>query len=1191
MNKQSIGLWLMLCYLLPIHGFGQGRSSEQDTEPYWVYRSFTHTLSSDTFCLDSIYFLQKGLAITSGVDVLLKEKDYWWSPESGCIIFDKQWIGQQVVVVGMVLNVRFMGRVYFRKSEDLISPDYVTKDPFSYSGKPADITSWGNADRDGSLNVTGTMSRAIGVGNTQDVILNADLNLQITGRLFEDMEVVAAITDQNNPIQPDGNTRQLQDFDRIFFSFIYKDSTRLTIGDYEMERTPGDYFKQLYKKSRGVQFIRTDSVMGGKYKSVAEMALSRGKFSRNEIQGQEGNQGPYPLRGAKGEVFMMIIAGTEKVYLDGKLLERGQQNDYVIDYNMGEVTFMPRLMINRYSRIVVEFQYADRDYFRTVLHGSQSFEKGIFRWRGGVYSEQDRRNQPFQQSLDITDSLSGQTAAEVMREAGDDPRRAVIPNIIRFSTFQTDRIMYRLVDTVGVSIYQFTDNPNSDSVFFQVNFSRVGKGNGNYVQQIGLANGRVYGWVAPVAGIPQGDFEPVVQLATPEKMQMITLGMDVTPDNQTQIRMELAASNRDINTFSNMDRDDNVGLAGLIDMTRGDTFRLFRHQGVLENRLQLEWVSRHFNYIERYRDVEFERSWNRQYANPSAERPSLEERILQLSGKAAFQGKADIKYKVSRYEKGAAFNGMQGGGGLGIRGERFRFFQEGSVVQSETRLTTPGTGAFFQVSNKAYDLRGGFTRSLGKGVEVGADYTVEQSLFGVDSSSEKGVNSFRYEQFGGTISRSIGSQLNAKLNAGRRIDYTPDGERMTRSFVADNMNVQLEKEGLKWKDRMILHLSYRRTENKDSTEQDAPNQVVLGRFEYQLGLFKRAIMTNTYFQLGTGREQRREFTYIEVPAGRGTHTWIDYNENGLQEINEFEIALFSDQAQFIKVMLPTNEFIRSTTNEFNQTLRITPPVRWQSEKGFRKILSRFSALSSYRADRRMTDQSFFKVINPFDTDIADTGLIQLSTLFKTTVFFNRSNPRFGMEYNRQYNANKQFLIQGFDSRDVVKDAMNMRFNMSPQWSLMHTSEWGRRAFLSDFSPNRNYDFDFIENKQEVLWQPLKSFRWGGFFTFYRAENNPDFGLELAVWREVGSEFRVFIRDGITVDGKFSVISIQYNGDAFSPVTYDMLRGFQNGLNANGSLMVGGRIRKNIQLTVNYEGRRSEFAPMVHLGRAEVRYLF
>jgi hypothetical protein len=169
-------------------------------------------------------------------------------------------------------------------------------------------------------------------------------------------------------------------------------------------------------------------------------AVSKGKFARNTIQGIENNQGPYRLKGADNELFIIVLSGTEKVYIDGKLVERGQENEYVIDYNTSEITFTAKQIITKDKRITVEFQYSERNYNRSLYYVGEEYKSNKLDLGFHLFSEQDNKNKPLLQSLNDNQKA-------IMSSVGDSINQAVDYTIDTID-FNPSIILYEQVDTM-----------------------------------------------------------------------------------------------------------------------------------------------------------------------------------------------------------------------------------------------------------------------------------------------------------------------------------------------------------------------------------------------------------------------------------------------------------------------------------------------------------------------------------------------------------------------------------------------------------------------------------------------------------------------------------------------------------------------------------------------------------------------
>lgn len=1064
---------------------------------------------------------------------------------------------------------------FYHKNKSLLSKDLsIPQSPISIAFNGSESINDGFMN-DG-LNKNGSISRGISFGNNQDMVVNSSLNLQVSGKLTEDIDLLLAATDDNIPFQADGTTAQLQEFDKVFVQLSNKKS-KLIVGDFQLQK-PASYFMNFYKRSQGLYFSNNyNDTVNGKiitFKTQVSGAVSKGKFARNIIQGIENNQGPYRLKGADNELFIITLSGTERVYVDGRLMQRGQDHDYVIDYNTSEITFTAKQIITKDKRIIVEMQYAERNYARSLYFFSEEVDADKLKLRFNFFGEQDNKNKTLQQSLSDQQKLT-------LFSVGDTLTKSVSSGA-ELIPFNTSDVFYWKKDTVVGSIYKgvYVYSVNPDSAKYRVKFSYVGENSGNYIQVISNTNGKVYKWVAPVSGILQGNYEPVIPLVTPKQKQMLSIGANYVFDKNHNLDVEGVYTKNDLNTYSSFDsyNDNGYGLkltSNNQSIIKKDTLNKTDLNAIYN--MSYEYVQHYFSPIERYRAIEFERDWNRPiYAPINADQHVGFGQFGLQKGNAS-----KLLYGISFFDEGSFYKGLKHSIQTFHKTKTNSIEYNGSYLGSKYNL----------ISSNFYRHKTALSQSFWK-LKLNVIDEFEQNKFKKTNSDSLTSKSYQLWEWEANITNKDTSGNLYKLFYRERRDMQAYSNVLKDSTFAKNMGFSASVNSIQNHPFSII-FTYRELKLKNAnTLFLKPDNTLLSRLEYSPRLFHNFITTTLFYETGYGLENKKEYYFLLVPAGQGTYVWKDYNDNGIKETNEFEIAQFSDQALYIKVYTPTNQYVKVLHDQFSLSLNLRPSVFLKETNSIAmKFISRFASQTAYRIDKKSGNNGQLFTFNPLQINLHDSLLTALNSSFRQSLFFNQSAAVFGMDYTFQNNLSKQLNTNGFETRGNTNHECRIRINFTRSWSFNSANTLGVKQNASEFLVSRNYKIEFYDLEQKLSYQPNTTFRLSLIYKYNYKQNIINDGFQKATLNDFGLEFKYNQLDKGSLIGKLNTIQITYNDLENTSIAYEMLNALKVGSNYTWGISYQRNLNNNIQISINYDGRKSANSKVINIGGAQVRAFF
>ena len=1119
--------WFLILFFVGFYANSQNTSSD--------FRSKKFIVSKDTIRFDSVPINPQNFKVLAGQKILYPTEYEIFYNEALLIISAEKY---QEITIEYFRFPAFITKTYSPFDKKFIVPNN------SNTGQLYSLTTNKKATElklfDG-LKTSGYINRGITSGNNQSTVANSSMDINIEGKLSDKVAIRANIFDTNIPLQENGYSQSITDFDRIFIELYSKD-WRVKAGDISL-KNESSYFLAFEKQVSGLEVAAS---INTNTKIAASGAIVRGQFSSYDFVGIEANQGPYKIFGPNNEPNFVIIAGSEKVFVNGSKITKGINEDYLIDYNIGEVRFNTTFPITNDMRIRVEFQFSNRNYTRFISYEKAEYKTNNVELSGYFYNENDVKNQPIQVSL---------TAAQkqILADAGNNTNLMVGESAYP-DVFDANRILYKKVQSGTNDYFEYSTNENDN--LFTVTFSNVNNNEGDYILSETFANGNVFVYV----GANLGNYQPITQLIAPTKLQVAVLNSSYKPSKKTTILTEVAFSNNDQNLFSTIDNNQNKGIATKLAWKQ----TLLDKKWKLLSDVNYLFIHKNFNTIQRFQSVEFNRDWN--LNNPTGNQQQIGINLSLQKSEDTF-----LNYSFQQLQFSDNFKGEKHLITSNLQLKNTSFYTNSSFLSNNSEIQ----------DNTFLRVKAGIEQRLLKSW-FGGFLNIESNNGVIKQTQEAILTNHQFKEYEGYIGLGDSTKVFAKVGFNYRDNdsirtntFTEINNRKT--YYLDAKIIQTERTNLS------LFANYRETENAFSENQKALNSKII----YNQRFLKNFITLGTSYETSSGNVAQQDFVYVEVEAGQGFYTWIDYNDNGIQEFDEFEVAEFQDQANFLRVPLPNLQFIATQSAKVNQSITLNAN-QWSNKTGLKKVLSHFynQFFLSSRNELERARNSFN--LNPFN--MSKDKQISINFTIKNSLYFNRGLQKFSTTYTFAKAENKQQYSIGSQDTDTNYQQIDFQHKVGKFWLIDLQGKLSENKLETENFNNRNYEIDVIAFQPKISYVLNNDNRFAAFYHMKNKENTLA-EFEKLKQQKIGIEYFYTGKSTSQFNANFTTFFNDFSGNPNSPVGYQMLEGLQEGTNYTWTFLWNKKLNSFLNVNLNYKGRKSLNSKTIHTGTINLKAVF
>lgn len=1040
----------------------------------------------------------------------------------------------------------------------------------------------------GNLRRRGSITRGVIAGNRQDATIESGLRMELSGEIVDGVDLRAVLTDENTPILPEGTTQRISEIDRVFIE-VTSSRGSAQLGDFDFALSASE-FAQFNRKLQGAR-VRGTIPGGGGIVSGTEVvvagATSRGTYRSQTLEATDGVQGPYRLEGESGERFIIVVPGTEEVYVDGRRLTRGETNDYVIDYSTAEISFTPSQIITANKRIVVEFQYSTNQFTRSLVGTHVRSTFGQPRAVSGHLSatflrEADSRDFSEEFGLTSADSaLLVVSGDEVATRSGAE-RVEYDPEAL-FVQYTREPVMAEdgSVDTVFVAI---SIAPPEGTEVYRVRFSRVGEAGGSYVRTGRSVNGIVYEYRGP----GRGDYDPVRQLPKPKRQQLFDLAGGVSPVRGVEMFGVWAHSVYDENRLSSIDAEDDQGSA----YTVGGRVKDVR-TGIGGSRLSLEarrrFVGSHFRSFNRIRSVEFTREWGLDLSSVGVSGGNTfgsSEITHTVDGSLAFSDKSGVSGGWAEIRFSEFFDASRQSFGLELSEARAPAlsYRLERIVSRDALANESGDWLRQHAELRYDDVVGKLTPSV--------EFEHEDRRQRDDEADVLTMASLAFVEF-----RPAVSWRSERFEAGGGVDWRRE-KLALNGFLRDAATGWTARTFVRYRDGRRFStdasVGFRRrhfTEDFRLAQRGEDAESVVIRWNSSYRPWSGAVNTSWLYEVQTERTPKLQEIYVKTGAEFGQFVWIDDNDDGTIQVEEFVPETTPNEGTYVRTFVPSDTLFAVIGVQARFRVAMEPDRKWKdSADRWKRWLSRISTRTTLEVAERSQEQDLRRIylLDLSRFRVPGTTLNGRLVVRQDVELF-RSRPDIGLDVSYNRIRSLTDLTAGLEQRAVTAWRASGRVRPLRRVTLRVSGSTESNRVDSESFATRRFDLRTVRVVPEISVSVSRQVQLKTELDIARKKDR--LVARSSRLTKVPLELRYNRARKLQMSARLEVASIDLSGDATGIAQFELTDGRGPGTSWLWALGLQYAINRYIRASFSYDGRAPADAPALHTLRMQVSAVF